>query len=467
MSEILFQYVKVNPTSWAYLSSLLTLALFFKFNRVFSFRNLDLFLLILIAPGLMLVQWGLENEWNAKLESLPLDMQRYGFMWLFGIQSLLMARMLFDSALVRRPLLDPNLNAAGLAFLGSSLLFFLMSNVVTGPTRPADTSPAKPASEVGVAEENGDTFETEGPGYWLLYLLPRITTQTVVARADQTPPNTERERERQELQVRVITARVMAILSHVLIVTGLVLVGVRHFDNLNAGLAMASLYLLLPYTALWTGSVEHALPGSLLTWAIVCYRRPLLAGILIGLASGTIYYPIFLLPLWCSYYWDRGVKRFLTGVAISIAALVLTLALTAGSFEGFLQHLTQMFGVRLPRTENLQGIWREGPGFWNYVFRFPLLVTFLLLSFSFVVWPVRKHLGTVIGCTGALMIGSQFWHAHDGGIYVAWYLPLYLMVIFRPNLEERIATMMVPIGWWQARQHARAAAAAAAPAAPA
>ena len=36
MSEILFQYEKVNPTSWAYLSSLLILALFFKFNRLNS-----------------------------------------------------------------------------------------------------------------------------------------------------------------------------------------------------------------------------------------------------------------------------------------------------------------------------------------------------------------------------------------------------------------------------------------------
>jgi hypothetical protein len=460
MSDILFQYVKVNPTSWAYLSSLLTLALFFKFNRVFSIRNLDLLLLILIAPGLLLVQWGSENQGVARLGETPLDMQRLGFLWLFGVQSLLMTRLLLDSAIVRRPLLDPNLNAAGLAFLGSSLLFFLMSNVVTGPIRPADTSPALPASEVGASPDNEDTFETEGPGYWLLYLLPRVTTQTVVANAEPEAPNTDRERAQQQQRVREITARVMAILSHVLIVSGLVIIGVRHFDNLNAGFAMASLYLLLPYTALWTGSVEHALPGSLLTWAIVCYRRPLLAGVLIGLASGTIYYPIFLLPLWCSYYWDRGVKRLLTGVAIAMAALVLTLALTAGSFDGFVRHLTQMFGVRIPRTENLQGIWREGPGFWSYVFRFPILVTFVLLAISFVAWPVRKHLGTLISCTGALMVGAQFWHAHDGGIYVAWYLPLYLMVIFRPNLEERIATAMVPLGWWHARQQARAAAAA-------
>ncbi len=50
MSEILFQYHKVNPTTWVYLSSLLIIGLFFKFSRLLSVRNLDLIGLILLAP---------------------------------------------------------------------------------------------------------------------------------------------------------------------------------------------------------------------------------------------------------------------------------------------------------------------------------------------------------------------------------------------------------------------------------
>jgi hypothetical protein len=220
------------------------------------------------------------------------------------------------------------------------------------------------------------------------------------------------------------------------------------------------MYLLLPYTALWTGSVEHALPGSLLTWAIVFYRRPLVAGILIGLASGTIYYPMFLLPLWCSFYWERGVKRFLAGVLVSMGALVLTMALTAKSFDLIFRDLRQMFGVRLPALENLQGVWREAEGFWNSWYRLPILATFIILAISFVAWPVRKHLGTLISCTGALMVGAQFWHADGGGIYVAWYLPLYLLTIHRPNVEDRVAVATVAEGWWQSRKRMQAAAAA-------
>jgi hypothetical protein len=452
MSDILFQYEKVNPTSWAYLSSLLMLALFFKFNRVLSVRNFDLFLLIAIAPGLLLVQYSFDNEGIA---ANALQMRKLGFLWLFAVGLLLMARLLLDSAMVRRPLLEPNLNSAGLAFMGSSLLFFLMANVVTGRPSPADWLPALPAT-ADLADEEVDTFETEGPGYRPLYYLPRIITQEVIAGAAESPPETEKEMAEQELEVSEVTARVMAILSHVMIVLGIVLVGAWHFENLTMGIAAASMYLLLPYTALWTGSVKHALPGALLTWAVVLYRRPMLAGMMIGLASGTNYYPVFLLPLWCSFYWERGVKRFLTGVLLTIGALVLTLALTAGTLDRFFLDLTTMFGARVPPTKNLHGIWQ----FWNPFYRLPLMFAFGALAFSFIAWPGRKHLGTLLTCTAALMVGAQFWHRHDGGIYVAWYLPLLLLTIHRPNLEERVALATVSEGWWQARKKARATVAA-------
>ena len=58
MSEFQLGFEKIAPTTWVYLSSLLMLALYFKFSRTWSVRNLDLILLILLAPGLVLVQRG-------------------------------------------------------------------------------------------------------------------------------------------------------------------------------------------------------------------------------------------------------------------------------------------------------------------------------------------------------------------------------------------------------------------------
>src|SRR5947199_8605638 len=70
MSEILFQYEKINPATWVYLSSLLMIGLFFQFNRFWSVRNLDLVLLILLAPGLLMVNQAREEP-VAKLSTAP------------------------------------------------------------------------------------------------------------------------------------------------------------------------------------------------------------------------------------------------------------------------------------------------------------------------------------------------------------------------------------------------------------
>ena len=462
MPDILFHYERVNPTSWAYLSSLLMLALYFKFNRIWSVRNVDLFLLIGLAPGLLLVQWAAEN---AGIKANAANIQHLGFLWLFVTEGLLLARLLIDSAMVRRPLLDPNLNSAGLLFMGGSLLFFLMANVVTGNPSPGALSPARPAEEVRAegeqeAEKNtvegeaSDSFATDGPGFFLLYRLPRIVTQQSIGAGAEKQGSSAENVDPEELRIREATTRIVAISAHVMIVIGLLVVAYWHFENLTAGIAATTMYLLLPYTALWTGDVEHALPASLLVWAVALYRRPLFAGMMIGLASGTVYYPAFLLPLWCSFYWLRGLKRFVAGVLVMLVILVVSMAFTATSTEQFLEHLQQMFGLRLPLSANLGGIWQS----WSRVYRYPVLAAFVALSFSFAIWPTQKTLGSLISCSGALMVAAQFWHPAAGGIFIAWFLPLLLLTIFRPNLEDRSALNMLGRGWWLEKRLAQRAA---------
>jgi hypothetical protein len=231
----------------------------------------------------------------------------------------------------------------------------------------------------------------------------------------------------------------MAILSQLAIVLGVVLIGLRHFDSIRAGIAAATLYLLLPYTAMWTGAVTHALPAALLVWAVLLYRRPLFSGAMLGLAFGTIYYPVFLLPLWVSFYWQKGLWRFLLGFAAMVAVMVVSLAFTSSDMAMFLAALRQMFGIQFPIAENLRGAWQ----FWNVVYRYPIIAAFIALSISFVLWPAQKNLATLVSCSAALMLGTQFWHAHSGGLALAWYLPLLLLTVFRPNLEDRVATAVV------------------------
>src|SRR4051812_37185184 len=45
-----------NATTWLYFSFLLTVALFFKFSRLVSVRNVDILTLFLFAPPLLIIQ---------------------------------------------------------------------------------------------------------------------------------------------------------------------------------------------------------------------------------------------------------------------------------------------------------------------------------------------------------------------------------------------------------------------------
>jgi hypothetical protein len=229
----------------------------------------------------------------------------------------------------------------------------------------------------------------------------------------------------------------------------MVFIGYRHFDNIKTGIAAATLYLLLPYTAQQTGRVDHVLPAALLVWSVAAYRRPVVAGMLMGLAIGVIYYPAFLLPLWIAFYWQRGSWRFVGGVASTIALAVVSLARTSVDFASFIAQVQQMFGWRVPVS--------DPGGFWQFegidpVYRFPVLAAFAALCVSLAIWPAQKNLGTLMSCSAAVTLATQFWHAHGGGLYMAWFLPLTLLTVFRPNLEDRVALSVLGEGWLPRRR---------------
>ncbi len=445
MNEILLEYEPVNPTTWAYLASLLMIALYFKFNRAWSVRNWDLFGLILLAPALLMVQYGVANVGDGPRADAAGRVEHFGYIWLFAVSGVFMLRLLLDAFMVRRPLLEANLTVGGLAFLGLSLFVFLMANVITGRPGEADLIGSKRSAhlrEMVASKDDFATLTTHGPTFPLVYLLPHTLTRLIVnlEPPDDSQPSGEAEAAAaRDARVDAITARTVAIISQLAIVIGIVLVGMRHFDNVKTGIAVATLYLLLPYTAMWTGCVTHALPGALLIWAVVLYRRPMLAGAMVGLAFGAIYYPLFLLPLWISFYWRRGAVRFLIGLIASIGLLLLAVALTSIDTQMFVGSLRKMLDLRFPVQPD-SGVWSR---FWQPDYRIPILVAHAGLSLSMALWPAQKSLGTLLAYSAAVMLGTQFWHAHSGGLAPAWYLPLLLLTVFRPNLEDRVATAVV------------------------
>ena len=352
----------------------------------------------------------------------PRELQKWGFVYLFVIEALLLLRLMLDPLMVRRPLLDPNLTTGGLYFIGISLFIFMMANVVTSSPR--------------VQVQQGPEL---GPGYAMMNLLPAIPTRPVSDQPGGAIPPRVSELTPQQVQLAKI-AKTLAIVAQFSIVVGIVLIGSRHFSNVRAGVGCSLLYLLLPYTAQMTGRVDHVLPAALLLWAVLCYRRPVVSGIFLGLAGGLVYYPLFLLPLWGGFYWRRGARKFAAGVASMLVLLMV--ALSFDSSASLTDHLYRMFGLLKPIRDpgEFRGLWALG---WNPIWRLPVIVGFAILSVFFAIWPARKNLGTLMSSSAALMVAAQFWHGYGGGLYIAWFIPLLLLVIFRPNLQDRIAAKVV------------------------
>ena len=465
-----FSYQKIDSSTWAYLSSLLLIALFFKFNRFWSIRNLDLLLIVLLAPGLLMIESGryqtaqsVRNAASVETSSATLDLgasntptidlpttgntavpgfswQLSGFIWLFSVGLLLLVRLLMDHSLKRRPVLEPNLSQGGLFFFAGSLFLILTANVILSEPAADDLEGAKNAIKLlqrEVAEPvDVKQLRQRGPGLQLFFVFPIMSTFDNGGEILQTDAD-----ELENIGRYIVAAKILAIVTQSLIVLGLILFCHRNFDNLSVGVGTAAIYLMLPYTAMHTVNVMHTLPAALMLWAAVCFRIPWLSGLLIGLATGVAYYPLFLLPLWASFYWERGWKKFLMFVATGVVICVIGgSVLTSVDSAGFIAQLRSMFGFWYPRMDDLQGIWALG---WSSWWRLPILVTFVALCFSFIGWPTEKNLGTLVSYTAAIMVAVQFWHALDGGLHMAWYLPLLLIVIFRPNMTGRIASLEI------------------------
>lgn len=431
MQDILKDY-QMLPTTWFYVSSLLIIGIFFKFQRFFSIRNLDLVGLLTFSPGLLLVVYG-HTPW--------------GYAWVFSIGALFLIRLLVDQILVRRPLLEPNLNASGLTFTGIALVVFLMANVITNKETPL--AERVMAGSLAVHKAGYESIYAFANQHVEPHERPHVEDS---GKGDPATPTVAADGTKSERYVPTRTIRTVAVLANLALVLGIVFIGYRHFGNFQTGIAAASLYLLLPYTSQMTGRVDYVVPALLLVWAVAAYRRPIASGLLIGLSAGCIFYAIFLLPLWISFYWKRGVARFLIGLAIALAVLMIFWLATAGQVQSLGDQLIDFCGIRYFNGAGADGFWAEQG---RQPYRIPIIAAFAAMCGSLALWPAQKHLGTLISCTALVMLGTQFWHPYQGGLYMGWYLPLLVLTVFRPNLEDRVALTAVP-DLWQSRRRAEA-----------
>lgn len=409
-----------NAATWFYFSLILTIALFFQFTRLLSLRNLDLLTLFLLVPGFLVLQEAHnllavadpkapEGSELARRHARGERELIVAYAWLVAGSVFWFGRALADLALVRRPTLSPNLNAPGLALLGLSLFVCLTAVAIRRPNDPAEQAlvgkrpiPIAQVREGATAvvqqaqNGNGGSSETADVQFWV--------------------------------------ERSMAITCHAAIVAGLLMIGIRHFGDRNAGMAMAGLYLLLPYTAYHVGQFHHVWPAAFVTWAVFFYRRPAASGWLLGLAAGSAFFPVLLFPLWAGFYARRGFGRFslsfLTATVVSVGVVLLILWWDgrADSSMAAALHLSDWQPWKVPQAESL---WTGA----HWAYRLPVFVLYAAFLIGISVWPSPKNLSHLVALSAAVFLGMQFWFADRGGVYVLWYLPLVLLMVFRPNLS--------------------------------
>jgi hypothetical protein len=217
-----------------------------------------------------------------------------GYLWLLVACLYFLLRCLYDLVLVRRPALGNNLDFAGLAWMAGALYIGLVAVAAREPSRG---STPRGESTTGTDDVRKGVQKVIGP---------------------YAPPGVDDSR------LRLWAERSLSLLCHLSVVVGLVLIGWRHFQDVQAGMAAATFYLLLPYTylllpdsALGVGRWDHAWPMALMVWTVFCYRRPILAAAFLGVASGTAFFLVLILPVWLSFYRHRGAMRFLCSFVLS------------------------------------------------------------------------------------------------------------------------------------------------------
>lgn len=458
--SIFYEFNLPNAATWFYFALLLAVALFFKFTRLLSVRNLDILALFLLVPGLLLLQEGHDKSGTgapapavARLAAAPTvaltapvggvagaaagagvamppiaaasRLVWFGYLWLVCGTAFLLVRCLVDLALVRRPALGPNLNLSGLAWMAGALFICLAAVAVRKPAGPPGEG-GKRSVAVNETQRRAEDLVKEG---------------TAVVDPDGTA-------------TAFWVERGLAMACHLAVVLGLIYIGVRHFQDAHAGMAAATFYLLLPYTAYHVELIHHVWPAALLVWAVAVYQRPFLAGCLLGLAAGSVYFPLLLFPVWFSFYQRRGAGRFSLAfllLAAACLAVVASLLWADGRLARGL-NLTVSLADWLAWVEpkpDVEGFWTGVR--WAWAYRLPVAIAFFAFVVTTVFWPAPKNLAHLLALSAAVLLGIQFWYADQGGVYVLWYLPLLLLVVFRPHLADRMPPPLPPESDWLLR----------------
>jgi len=421
--------------AFCWLSIVLMFIFLGNFNRLLSLRNLDIILLYLICPFL-LVLW---------------QDTRFTYAGIFAVTLLFFLRCLGGVWLKTEHSLKDNLHLRKAAVF--VLVLACLFHVQTVYERPIDDCGicsvvgAQYIIETGKLPYGADVghMGVYGP---LLYALhvpairlfqPDIDFDSQRGAFDWGPYE----------QFEMRGAQTVVLIFDLLAMLGLYCFG-RKYGDKTTGLLLALVFALCPYVVGIGGAgglqwTSHIVGMAFVVFALVFVGWPIVAGLLLGLGSGMLYYPAFLSVLWLCYYARTSTRReamkFLSAfAAVGIACVVMILVMVepAGESEG-LSPLGAFVNDTIYFQQFSDGYGQSRFSFWGQyrdIARWakPIAgVSYLLFCLFIGFLPGSMNMRRLVALTAAILVGTQFTLSHGGGTYIGFYIPAFIIILFGPS----------------------------------
>ena len=457
--------IEPNQGGILWLAILVTLLIAFNFDKPFSWRNVDLLLLLLLSflfVDVIRFERGLDDPTKFSLFGLV-------FVGIFLITIILLIRALIRAFITQETSWSPNLATPTLAGL---LIFLLASNTFLALIRFPDDAGSYTNKGVGQMIKTGKypygdpilrggSAATYGPVLYLVHIPVQLGLHKLGfhsdVKADENPFSfwVAKGGIPQYEGPPILATKLTLLLFHFLGVIGLIAIG-RQSAGLSVGLALACLYTGSAYvqglggeTHFITGMtfISHIAPVAITILAFATLNTPWLSGALLAVAAGILFYPAFLFPLWFGYYFwkGKGWYQFAAGfmiVVLIIGGSVLLLTLSAeneSSFQAFYESTIGHQEARDTYGASTFSFWGTHPklaSFWQepfiegwYLLRPSFLIFLIFIGASFFL-AKNRTITQFAFLTAAVVISIQLWKSHAGGTYVEWYYPFILIGLF-------------------------------------
>jgi hypothetical protein len=438
MEEGLYEFLRsflprFNGMSLAWLSFILVVIVFGSFSRLLSLQNFDILLIYSLAPFLH-VRWA-----NNKVS----------YTGIFIVTIILFARCIWEARRKKERLLKLNIGNPRIVWtlIGSA---FILHILIIYERHIGDVGLWSAIGGEYLLRTGRLPYGTEfgpncvyGPLMYVLFVpagffasfIEVIPNQGFIILADFNNWHAMRGVQTTELVLDLLT------------LSGLYLLARKKSCHVT-GLAVVFIYAISPYivgmvSELGLERASHIAGMPFILFALLLLHRPAIAGLLLGIATGMLYYPMFLVPLWFGYLWRRngirnGVVFLGTYAAVGIICIIMLISMVQPIDESesplgaFIDDTISQQQFKAGYGNSPLSFWGQYPEFavWGKPTAGVLYCIFcLLLAF----YPYGVRFEQMIAMTAAVLVGTQLVLSFGGGTYIGFYLATVMLVLFGFN----------------------------------